>query len=121
MLFLILVIGLAATKPEEDKIYKNLKVLSKKTTHDEMEKIMHDFNKDLGVKCNFCHARGENGKLNFASDEKPEKDIARDMMKMTIQLNRKYFHVKRPAIGDTSSIATCYTCHHGNAHIEDRK
>jgi hypothetical protein len=120
-LFSLVILGLAATKPQEEKTFKNLKVLPKNISHDEMEKVMHRFNKELGVKCNFCHARSEEGKTDFASDKKEEKGIARDMMRMTMKLNKKYFHVNKPAVGDSVSIVTCYTCHHGNAHIEPAK
>ena len=110
--------GLAATRPAEPPTFKNLKVLPKDISHERLEGIMHGFNKALGVKCNFCHARGEDNKMDFASDKKGEKEIARSMMRMTVKINKKFFHVRKPAIGDSISVVSCYTCHHGNAHIE---
>jgi hypothetical protein len=98
--------GIAATRPAESPNFEKL------------ESIMRGFNKSLGVKCNFCHARSEDNKMDFASDKKGEKEIARDMMRMTLKINKKFFHVKKPAIGDSSSVVSCITCHHGNAHIE---
>src|SRR5437016_9159832 len=92
--------GVAFTAPPAppEEGFKNLKVLSKHTTHDQLEKIMHDFNHDLGVKCNFCHAPAKDGGRHpdFASDEKPEKNVARAMMKMTLKINKKYFESKHP-------------------------
>jgi cytochrome c553 len=114
----LVTLGLAATKPAEEGNYSNLKVLPKNISHEEMDRIMHSFNKDLGVKCGFCHGRTEDGRQDFVNDKKPEKNITRDMMKMTMKLNKKYFHVSKPAIGDSLSIVTCYSCHHGNAHVE---
>ena len=35
-------------------------------------------------------------KPDYASDEKPEKQIARYMMRMTIGINEKYFDLKHP-------------------------
>src|SRR5690606_10632552 len=90
--------GIAATRPAESPSFKNLKVLPKNISHEKLESIMRGFNKSLGVKCNFCHARSEDNKMDFASDKKGEKEIARDMMRMTLKINKKFFHVKKPAI-----------------------
>jgi len=94
VLSVFVVIGIAATKPEDD--FKNLKVLPKNISHDELNKVMHSFNDALGVKCNFCHAKPKEGEQHpdFASDEKPEKSIARKMIKMTNRINKKFFHGK---------------------------
>jgi cytochrome c553 len=108
--------GIAAAKPPE-RIYKNLKVLPKDITHDELDKVMNEFKNSLGVRCNFCHAPSKTDpkKMDFASDDKHEKEIARDMMRMTLKLNKKYFEYKPK---DTSSVAAigCYSCHHGSEH-----
>lgn len=120
-LSVLIIAALAATKPAADHTFKNLKVLPKNISEKALDSIMHDISRDLGVKCNFCHVRTEDRKWDFASDKKGEKEIARDMMRMTIKINKKFFHVKKPAIGDNVSVVTCFTCHHGNAHIEDRK
>lgn len=92
----------------EDPTFKNLKVLPKSTTHDQMDSIMKHFAKALGVKCNFCHAPGPDGKkLDFASDANKHKGIARYMMKMTNKINKKYFdHGSAPSV-------TCFSCHNG--------
>jgi cytochrome c553 len=111
--------GIAASKPPAP-IYKNLKVLPKNTTHEELDKVMDNFKASLGVKCNFCHAprKDDPYKMDFASDDKPEKGIARDMMRMTLKLNKKYFEYKPK---DTASVAAvgCYTCHHGKEHPDN--
>ncbi len=92
--------------------YKNLKVLPKNITHDEMDSVMKSFSKSLGVKCGFCHERKEDGKFDFASDKNEHKSIARDMMRMTAKLNKKYFHdEKDKATG--LSVVTCFSCHNG--------
>jgi len=64
----------------------------------------------LGVTCNTCHApRG-----NFASDEKPLKLKARQMLEMTKALNQQYFPDHKPAEGESVlGKVTCYTCHKG--------
>lgn len=45
----------------------------------------------LGVKCGYCHAlkKANSKKLDFASDEKPEKERAKDMLRMVAKINKK--------------------------------
>jgi len=99
--------------------YTNLKVLPRNISTKELNKIMiDDFEDDLGVSCGYCHAKakGESQKLDYASDEKPEKEIARKMMRMTLDLNKKYFTIKHPVIGAPALTVTCNTCHNGQPH-----
>lgn len=65
----------------------------------------------LGVTCNTCHVRGD-----FASEERPEKLKAREMLEMTKSLNEKYFADYKPKEGESVvGKVTCYTCHKGEA------
>jgi len=108
------------TPPAEDPGYKNLKILPKDIDHEQLHKVMRGFNDALGVKCNFCHAPSKDSTAkwpDFASDDKPEKNIARSMMKMTLKINKKFFNVKSPAIGGQLEVS-CVTCHHGEPHPE---
>ena len=103
-------------KPNND--YKNLQVLPKDISPKALQHIMVDeFQDGLGVGCNFCHAQ-EKGSLHldYASDEKPEKQIARGMMCMAMDINNKYFEVEHPLLGDSLMTVSCFTCHHGVAH-----
>ena len=112
-----IVIGVAGVSPSKGE-YKNLKVLSKNISSKDLSKIMiDDFEDGLGVSCSFCHARGKDSlKLDYASDAKPEKRIARLMMQMTMGINKKYFKLKHPLIGDSTLVITCVTCHNGQPH-----
>ena len=116
-------VGIAAVRPGNppDTKFKNLKVLPKNIPSKVLSSIMVDeFQDDLGVSCNFCHAENKDThKPDYASDEKPEKLIARSMMRMTMGLNKKYFRLKHPAIGDQSLEVTCATCHHGKSHPDN--
>jgi len=107
----------ATTSKSPDEQYTNLKVLPKNISSKDLQKIMvDDFEDGLGVSCNFCHAADKTtGKFDFASDEKPEKEIARSMMRMTIGINKKYFKVKHPLLGTNALTITCNTCHNGVA------
>jgi hypothetical protein len=111
---LMISVSLAFTK--EDPIYKNLKVLPKNITREQMDSVMHHFAASLSVRCNFCHVRNDStGKTDFASDANPHKNKAREMMKMMDKINDKYFDVTGGKKNiNTQLMVTCYTCHHGN-------
>jgi hypothetical protein len=112
-------IVVAFTKPvNTEEHFKNLKVLPKKISSKQLSKIMVDvFTDELGVSCNFCHAEEKGStRLDYASDSKPEKEIARAMMRMTMGINRKYFRLKHAAIGDSIVAVSCVTCHNGKPH-----
>ena len=92
---------------------KNIKVLPKSMTFRQVDHLMDEWASALGVRCNFCHGQDK------ASDEKPEKTMARHMYEMTAKINRKFFKAKKDSLGATmESSVNCYTCHHGVAHIE---
>ena len=105
----------------EEPAYKNLKVLPKKISKDDLDKVMHHYNAALGVKCNFCHVRNEQtNKLDFVSDAKEEKTIARSMMKMTNKLNVKNFGEKKTQFNQAVMEVSCQTCHRGKAHPDSK-
>jgi len=112
----ISVIANATISKATDQQYVNLKVLPKNINSKDLQKIMVDFEDDLGVACIFCHSADKTtGELDFVSDAKPEKEIARLMIRMTIGINKKYFKVKHPMIGTDALTITCNTCHNGTA------
>jgi hypothetical protein len=119
VLGLVIVGGIAATKPPEEHKFKNLKILPKNISMQDLDKVMDQFKEALGVKCNFCHAASKdssNHHLDFASDEKPEKNIARKMYKMTAKINKKYFNYNKNEEGDAIPTVECMTCHRGREH-----
>ena len=110
---IVIVVGFCSVGFKDEPKYKNLKVLNKNITHEEMEIVMKQFKTALGVKCNFCHAASKTDpqKMDFASDENKHKDVARDMMRMTSRINKKYFK--------NSPVVACYTCHNGLKEPKD--
>jgi hypothetical protein len=109
-------IAVAATIKTPDPIkYTNLKVLPKNISSRELQSIMaDDFEDGLGVSCGFCHTNAKDGHgLDFASDTKPEKEISRTMMRMTLDLNKRWLQNKHPKIGDAALVVQCNTCHKG--------
>jgi hypothetical protein len=106
----------------------NLKVLPKDLTGAQVHAIMEGWAGDLGVHCDNCHAAdpknvGPNGRprLNFASDEKDEKLMARIMYQMTEEDKKNY--VARVAdmdkMDEPAAPLTCGTCHRG--HLDPEK
>lgn len=100
---------------------ENLKVLPKDISHVKLIAVMHEFEAALNFKCSDCHARSKTDPkhLDFASDAKPEKRMAREMMRMVKKINRKYFKVKGDFADNFVNAkfeVSCYTCHHGDEH-----
>jgi len=102
---------------DDDKKPTNLKILPKDISGKELHNVMRNFSKSLGVRCDFCHVaqhvEGENRpRMDFASDDKPEKNIARNMMRMTEAINSNY--IGKMIGGDhTLESINCVTCHMG--------
>jgi len=111
----VIITAAATTDTSEPVHYTNLKVLSKNiSTHDLQSIMVDDFEDGLGVSCGFCHANSKNGHgIDFASDAKPEKEVTRKMMRMTLGLNKKWLKNKHPKIGDAALVVQCTTCHKG--------
>jgi hypothetical protein len=38
------------------------------------------------------------------------------MMRMTMEINKKYFGMERPTIGDSLMSVTCKSCHRGEPY-----
>ena len=102
ILLVVTSLGIMQEKP------KNLQVLDFESVR-ELKKYMKTIQKDLGVKCTFCHD------LNDKSIDTEHKLVAREMMKMQHNLNRQYFAM----IGDSllkhenTLQISCWTCHRG--------
>jgi hypothetical protein len=113
---LVALVSVSLAFTNDDGLYKNLKVLPKNITKQQMDSVMHHFENSLNVGCGFCHVRDTAAKkTDFVSDANPHKEKAREMMKMTDKINDKYFDVtggKRTIT--TQLMVTCYTCHHGS-------
>ena len=89
--------------------YKNVQVLEFESARD-LKIYMKSISKDLGVKCSFCHD------LDDKSIETEHKTIAREMIKMQIQLNQDYFSHIGDSLSKLNNFSpiTCWTCHRGS-------
>src|SRR5246127_4276934 len=99
------------TWPEKPQ---NLKVLPKDWPGSRLRPVMVGFTRALGVRCSYCH-KGEEGKplstYDFASDENPNKNRAREMYRMLGDISD---HLKKiEPSGDKRVNMWCHTCHHG--------
>jgi photosynthetic reaction center cytochrome c subunit len=93
---------------------KNLQVLPKELTRQQVTNIMRGFTRALGVRCPYCHVGEEGADLStfdFASDEKPTKKSGRVMLQMLEDVNTKLAAVGDKPEGEPR--VTCYTCHRG--------
>ena len=108
-----------APKTPKQGGYKNLQILPKDISKEDLDKVMHNFSESLGVKCGYCHVHtGEDFRSGWdmASDDKEEKGIARYMMKMTTSINTEHFNFDHSTMPDTIHVITCVTCHRGIPH-----
>lgn len=118
----------AARGPRNFPPPTNLKVLPKDLTGAQVREIMMSWAGDLGAHCDTCHAAdpnnaGPNGRprLDFASDAKDEKAMARIMYTM-LEADKKDYVAKVAALDKMAEPAaplTCGTCHRG--HIDPEK
>jgi hypothetical protein len=110
-------LGVAAVKAPAFQ-GRNLKVLPQDISDQQLDSIMESFNKALGVKCNFCHVKSKvfpGTDLDFSSDAEPMKENAREMMRMTIEINKNHFYFNKETKPEYLNTIKCMTCHRGEA------
>jgi tetratricopeptide (TPR) repeat protein len=109
----VFVLSVISNAQMPDK-FKNLKILPKDITKDQLDKIMDSFTEGLGVNCEFCHVRDEQtNKMEFDLDQKTAKSKARIMLQMTMDINKKYLS-QLSQFSDNIIQVECITCHRGN-------
>jgi photosynthetic reaction center cytochrome c subunit len=84
--------------------FKNIQVL-KGVSSDQLIPAMRFITASLGVECNYCHVPD-----HFDKDDKKPKQIARDMMRMMLAIDKESFSGNREV--------TCYSCHRGSLKPE---
>ena len=97
--------------------FTNLQVFPKDVMPQQLVQTMQAFNAALGVMCDHCHmyyGRG-NPMTDMASDMKPQKNIARAMMRMTQGINQQIQTAVTQKPQDQVTRVQCATCHRGQA------
>jgi hypothetical protein len=92
----------------------NTKVIPKSTPVSQVTGQMRNITAALGVRCHFCHIGQEGqplGQFDFATDEKRTKLVAREMMRMVQEINRRLDSL--PSRPTPALQVTCETCHRG--------
>jgi len=84
-----------------EQAFKNIQVLQS-LPESQLMPVMHFMRSSLGVRCDHCHV-AENGK--YWMDDKPAKQMARQHIRMTFDLNKASFGGR--------TVVTCNTCHQG--------
>jgi hypothetical protein len=85
---------------------KNIRVLTD-LPDSQLIPMMNLFAASLGVRCTHCHVN-KDGQWNYPADEKPEKNTAREMIAMTLNINKTTFK-------GTTEVG-CFTCHRGRTN-----
>jgi hypothetical protein len=82
-----------------EQVYKNIKVLQG-TPANELNQSMHLMKGATGMDCLYCHIERE-----WEKDVKPPKEVARSMITMMMDINKRNFGGRQ--------VVTCNTCHNG--------
>jgi hypothetical protein len=116
----LVIAGVAAVDAPGGR-HKNLQILPKDISEQKLDSIMESYSKALGSSCSFCHAEVKNfpDSLDYASDDNTMKENARQMMRMTILINKTYFHFDKNEKPEYLKVVNCKTCHKGEAIPED--
>ena len=90
------------------RVFKNIKNLSAVPAGRLVAIMNNGYGRSLGVTCEHCHVVGQ-----WASDAKPEKQIARDMIAMAATINTQLLaNIKN--LKGPQPIVNCTTCHRGS-------
>jgi hypothetical protein len=111
--------GVTAAKPGKP-VHENLKVLPKDISNADLDSVMSGFERSLGVTCEFCHAKSKinAAEMDWPSDEKPEKEITRKMMRLTEMINKEFFNYTITYTANELMAVSCKTCHGGKPRPE---
>ena len=92
----------------------NLQVIAKTTRPVQVWGIMRNIAGGLGVSCTFCHVGADTTpfeRIDFASDQKRNKLVARQMMRLVQEVNSRLDTI--PGRPTPTVVVTCETCHRG--------
>jgi hypothetical protein len=118
LLVCVIVAGGAMTSVARAQIpaaFSNLQVFPKDIPRAELVAAMRGITTGLGVRCTYCHVGPDDlTGMNFATDEKRTKQVARTMLRMVRSINTDYI-ATIPAGEAPRQAVTCMTCHRKSA------
>lgn len=93
-------------KPAEE-VFKNIQILKGIPAGRVLRIMEMGYSRSLGVNCTHCHVVGE-----WEKDDKPTKNIARDMARMVGTINNDLLkNIKN--LQSQNPVVNCTTCHRG--------
>ncbi len=90
-----------------ETVFKNIQLFRGMAAGRLLMVMQIGFSNSLGVSCSHCHVAGE-----WEKEDKPQKQIARDMMKMVGTINNDLLKNIKNLKGP-NSVVNCTTCHRG--------
>lgn len=107
---------LATLKGRENEpagvVFKNVKLHKDMPVKDFLTMMDEQYGRSLSFACTNCHM--DNG--DYASDERKNKVIARQMERMQRDIDTKYIN-KVKELDDPRPKTTCVMCHRGTPHM----
>jgi hypothetical protein len=90
-----------------DTVFKNITMFKNSPAGRVLAVMETGFSRSLGIDCTHCHIPGE-----WEKEDKPTKQIAREMMTMTGQINRELLKKIKNLKSENPGV-NCTTCHRG--------
>ncbi|MEX2117144.1 MAG: c-type cytochrome [Bacteroidota bacterium] len=94
------------SKPAAE-VFKNIKMMKDATAGRLLSVMNFGYSRSLGVSCTYCHVAGE-----WAKDDKPAKQIAREMSAMVAKINGDHL-TGISNLRSSKPVVNCTTCHRG--------
>jgi len=108
---LVMAPALAASSVQAAPEHKNLQVLDKSISKDDLKKMMEGFVAQLGVKCQFCHVDEQ-----YEKDDKKQKSDARKMIKLVTEMKSRKPEFFKTTVKENA--IQCSMCHRGRPQPE---
>lgn len=90
-----------------EQVFKNIQLLKGMPAGRVLAVMQVGYSKSLGVDCTHCHVAGQ-----WEKEDKPTKQITRDMSEMAKAINTKYLkEIKN--LKNANPVVNCTTCHRG--------
>jgi len=90
-----------------ESVFKNIKIFQGQPASRVLRIMAQGFDPALGISCSHCHVVGE-----YDKEDKPTKQIARDMFAMVGAINTQYL-AKIKNLRSPNPSVNCTTCHRG--------